>query len=253
MDEKKNQEARQPSFWAVLPAPIRYDPELPAAAKLLYAEISALTEAKGYCFAGNDYFTGLFGMAERTLQRHLKALEARGYIRITDGDGGKARRKMFAGINPLAVNPDKNDGVSEEPRQKCRGNPDKNDGVIDNNIINITPPKAPQGGRRVKKAAKKAPDYEPEMFDRFWAAYPRGEDKQGAISAWDALQPDRELMFEMSAALSLQKASEEWKRGVGVPYAVRWLKNRRWEDVKKRTAEEPTTAAAENEEGLPWI
>lgn len=251
MDENKNQEVRQPSFWAVLPAPIRYDPELPAAAKLLYAEISALTEAKGYCFAGNDYFTGLFGMAERTLQRHLKALEKRGFIRIVDGSGGKARRKIFAGINPLAMNPDKNDGVTPT---KMSGPPDN---FVAHNRKNNNQeeqtPKAPKGAKRVKPEPKKAPDYEPEIFARFWAAYPRGEDKQGAICAWDALHPDRELMLKMSAALSTQKASEEWKRGVGIPYAVRWLKNRRWEDVEKQKPGTLPQAAAGDEEGLPWI
>lgn len=252
MDEIKCQETK-PSFWAVLPASVRYDPQLPAGAKLLYAEISALTEAKGYCYAGNDYFVKLFGMAERTLQRQLNALQAGGYIKIIDGTGGKARRKIFAGINPLAENPDKNVGVDAEPRQKCRGNPDENVGDIENNKNNKNPPTAPHGGGRVRSTPKKAPDYEPEIFARFWAAYPRGEDKQGAICAWDALHPDRELMLKMSAALSTQKASEEWKRGVGIPYAVRWLKNRRWEDVEKQTPGTPPQAAAGDEEGLPWI
>lgn len=89
------------------------------------------------------------------------------------------------------------------------------------------PPKAPQGGRR---KPKKAPDHEPEMFDWFWKAYPRGEDKQGAIAEWDKLKPDRDLMRQMFAALAFQKKSDAWKKGIGIPYAVRWLRNRRWED-----------------------
>ena len=256
MDENKNQEVRQPVFWATLPAPIRYDPELPAAAKLLYVEISSLTGLTGYCFARNEYFTELFGVSERTLQRQMNALQGRGYIRIEDGVGGKALRKIkVAFTDPFNAYPDRNDGVENPTPRKMTGPPDKNDGVHNNKINNNKPPKAPQGGRRVKKAPKKEPDYEPEMFARFWAAYPRGEDKQGAISAWDALQPDRELMFEMSAALSLQKASEEWKRGVGIPYAVRWLKNRRWEEVldPDHTPQAATVHAPGNEEGLPWI
>lgn len=89
------------------------------------------------------------------------------------------------------------------------------------------PPKAPQGGRR---AAKKAPDHEPEMFDRFWKAYPRKEDKQGAIAEWDKLKPDMELIREILTALECQKATEDWQRRIGIPYAVRWLRRRRWED-----------------------
>lgn len=110
--------------------------------------------------------------------------------------------------------------------------------------INITkyertnPPKAPRRGQ----GAKKQPDWEPEMFARFWGAYPRGEDKQGAIREWDALRPDRNLMFVMSAALSRQKASEEWQRGIGIPYAVRWLKHRRWEDEAAKPAIAPVSS-----------
>ena len=104
-------EMPRPSYWAVLPAKVRYDEQLPPSAKLIYAEISALTEKTGYCFASNEYLMALFHVSERTLQRHLKALEAGGYIQITDGEGGAGRRKIFAGVNPLA-NPVKNDGVT---------------------------------------------------------------------------------------------------------------------------------------------
>lgn len=72
------------------------------------------------------------------------------------------------------------------------------------------------------------------MFDRFWRLYPRGEDKQGAMEEWDRLRPDRETMFAMSRALERQKASDEWQRGIGIPYAVRWLRRRRWEDEDKQ-------------------
>lgn len=68
------------------------------------------------------------------------------------------------------------------------------------------------------------------MFERFWKCYPRGEDKQGAIAEWDRLKPDRETMLAMSRALKIQMQSEDWLRGVGIPYAVRWLRHRRWED-----------------------
>ena len=101
----------KPSYWAVLPAAVRYDPKIPASAKLLYAEISSLTGSRGFCYASNAYFAGLYGITERTLQRHLKALESGGYIRIQDGAGGSETRKIYAGVNPLAENPVKNEGV----------------------------------------------------------------------------------------------------------------------------------------------
>lgn len=106
------------------------------------------------------------------------------------------------------------------------------------------PPIVPHEGdgeppKRKRRATKSAPDYRPDTFARFWAAYPRGEDKQGAIAAWDELKPDDATLQAMSRALVRQKASEEWQRGIGIPYAVRWLRRRRWEDEIKTAAPPP--------------
>lgn len=103
-----------------------------------------------------------------------------------------------------------------------------------------TPPK-----RKRRRSTKSVPDYEPELFERFWAAYPRGEDRQGAVAEWDSLRPDRETMMAMSRALVRQKASEEWQRGIGIPYAVRWLRRRRWEDEIKAQAPPPERAGGD--------
>lgn len=103
-----------------------------------------------------------------------------------------------------------------------------------------TPPK-----RKRRRSTKSVPDYEPELFERFWAAYPRGEDRQGAVAEWDSLRPDRETMLAMSRALVRQKASEEWQRGIGIPYAVRWLRRRRWEDEIKAPAPPPERAVGD--------
>lgn len=102
-----------------------------------------------------------------------------------------------------------------------------------------TPPK------RKRRATKSAPDYRPDTFARFWAAYPRGEDKQGAIAAWDELKPDDATLQAMSRALVRQRASEEWQRGIGIPYAVRWLRRRRWEDEIKAPAPAPESAGGD--------
>ena len=78
------------------------------------------------------------------------------------------------------------------------------------------------------------PDWKPERFEGFWQFYPdKGrKDKQGAMDEWDKLKPSDELIKEIGMALRLLKASEEWQRGIGIPYAVRFLRRRRWEDAK---------------------
>lgn len=109
------------------------------------------------------------------------------------------------------------------------------------------PPKPPKRGRR----RSDLPDWMPEMFERFWKAYPRGEDKQGARAEWNKLQPDLELMKKMSAALDRAKKSDEWQRGVGIPYACRWLSKRRWEDDLKAPITIPDPGP-EREVGDRW-
>lgn len=262
-DDKLSIETAKPSYWAVLPAAVRYDPKIPASAKLLYAEISSLTDGRGFCWASNAYFERLYDLSERTIIRLIRALEAAGYIRIEDADGGAATRKIYAGVNPIAETPDKN--VST-PRQKCQGGGDKN--VTQNKKENKkknSPPKAPQGaGEAPKKKkrqvkAKAACEYEPELFERFWKLYPRGEAKAEARYEWDELRPDLELMRTMSAVLKRQKVSDEWRRdgGRAVPYACRWLKNRRWEDEPEKieTTGGPSRTPApttDREENAPY-
>ena len=225
----------RPGYWAVLPAMIRYDEKLPPNAKLLYAEISSLTDMRGYCYATNAYFEKLYNLSERTISRLLGALEKAGYVCIEDSAGGRDQRKLYVGINPLSAPPDKK--VST-PRQNCLYPltemsipPDKNVGGNKNkkdNKKDTIPPKAPHGGRR----AKSVPEWEPQMFERFWKAYPKEgrTDRVAAVREWDRLKPDMPLMHRMSRALDLYKASDLWKRGISIPYACRWLSHRRWED-----------------------
>ena len=223
---RTGQTTERPAYWAVLPASVRYDEKLPASAKLLFAEISSLAEATGFCFASNEYFAGLYAMSERTVQRHIKALESGGHIVIVDGDGGSGRRKIYAGANPLRGNPDKNDGVPEGTPTKMSPNPDKNvASTLYNKNNNYTPQSPPGGGDG-------SGIWDKEAFDRFWAMYPKKRDKAKAIKEWNRLKADRKLMRRMSAALGAQMASEEWQRdnGRAIPYPCRWLSHRRWED-----------------------
>lgn len=97
-----------------------------------------------------------------------------------------------------------------------------------------SPHKPPRGRRE-----KSEPNYEPEMFERFWKAYPRGEDRQGAVREWDKLKPDRQLMHKMSTALARQKATlslPDDHDHYAFQYAVRWLRYRRWEDDLEKSA-----------------
>lgn len=194
---------------------------------------SAVTEleAAGYITRGDQQRGegGTFQGADYVVREH--PIDAGGTLTACEN------RTRTACENPISVFP-----ISENRTQL----------ILDNtNTKEPTPPKAPQGGmpaRRKRREAKKAPDWEPEMFARFWAAYPRGDDKQSAIREWDNLKPDHALMMCMSAALDRAKRSDEWRRGIGIPYACRWLSKRRWEDEARSLPEPNPGAWAEDPE-----
>ena len=68
------------SYYAVIPATVRYDESLPPNAKLLYGEITALCNAEGYCWASNKYFADLYGVSVVSISKWINILIKRGYI-----------------------------------------------------------------------------------------------------------------------------------------------------------------------------
>jgi hypothetical protein len=70
------------SYYAIIPASVRYDKRLCPNAKLLYGEITALCNEKGYCWATNAYFSGLYEVSNRSIVNWINELEQAGHISI---------------------------------------------------------------------------------------------------------------------------------------------------------------------------
>ena len=72
----------KPNYYAIIPAEVRYADITPNA-KLLYAEITALLQMNGVCFASNKYFSDLYNKNKVTISRWISELSKKGFIKIT--------------------------------------------------------------------------------------------------------------------------------------------------------------------------
>lgn len=73
---------QQANYYAVIPAPVRYNKKLKYPERLLYGEITALSNRYGYCFASNKYFASLYDVVPETVSRWISHLKECGYINV---------------------------------------------------------------------------------------------------------------------------------------------------------------------------
>ena len=72
----------KPNYYAILTSEVRYNENLTPNAKLLYAEITALINMNGECFASNKYFADLYGKSKTTISKWVSELVKEGYVEV---------------------------------------------------------------------------------------------------------------------------------------------------------------------------
>ena len=82
MDYETNVDER-PSYYAIIPASVRYDEELKANEKLLYGEITSLCNRDGHCWASNSYFANLYNVTPKAVSSWVRHLSELGYVRVS--------------------------------------------------------------------------------------------------------------------------------------------------------------------------
>ena len=207
-------------YYAIIPASVRYDKRLPANAKLLYGELTALSNEKGYCWAGNDYFAGLYEVSKTSVSKWVSALRDTGYIEIQleYAEGTKQILHRYIRIvkdpieeklnNPLRK-------VNDPIEEKFKDNNTLN--TTSNNTMNkgrFTPPTLTEV---VDQCNRTGANIDPQGFLDFYESkgWMIGKNKmkcwKSAIRTWS--RKEREKQKERQARPVKQKAKPSGLRG----------------------------------------
>lgn len=124
----------KPSYYSILTADVRYDEKLNASEKLLFSEITALSNRHGYCTAGNGYFSKLYNVSDRSVTRWIKHLKELGYLKYVPIYKKDSKEVDERRLYPLTNSKDPLDKNVYGGRQKCPRPLDKN---VEDNITSI--------------------------------------------------------------------------------------------------------------------
>lgn len=142
-----------PNYYGILPANIRYDKRLKPMEKIMYCEITALTNKNGYCYASNSYFAELYEVHKNTVGVWINHLVECGYLRAEliykVGSKEVQERRLYISIPTVDTSNGKDSTPANEnidtPQSKDCDPVNKNidtpinENVEDNNTsINIT-------------------------------------------------------------------------------------------------------------------
>lgn len=71
-----------PSYYSIITADVRYSKLINANEKLLYAEITSLTNQSGVCWASNNYFSNLYNVTPQAISKWIKHLKENEFINV---------------------------------------------------------------------------------------------------------------------------------------------------------------------------
>lgn len=168
------------NWFAVLTAQVLYDTKITDTQKILYAIVSNLTNATGYCYATNSYLADIMNCSQESIRRHLSALEGAGYInrRMTKNKGREQRLLYLNAIPPteLCTTPHR---VKGDPPTDLWGI------ITDNN-------------NKVEKPPLVSTNVDTNTpFENIWNTYGKKVGKQPALRSWKRLtKKEREQVEE---------------------------------------------------------
>lgn len=117
------------SYFAIIPASVRYDKNIIPNAKLLYGEITALCNEKGYCWATNQYFSELYQVSKQTISKWINQLKENNYINVEMEykKGSKEILNRYIRLFEYPINEKRNTPINEKAKDNI---------TLSNNTIN---------------------------------------------------------------------------------------------------------------------
>ena len=107
-----------PSYYSVTPATVRYDHRLKPNEKLLFGEITALSNVKGYCYSTNKYFSKLYEVTVQTVSEWINHLKELGYLKVEMIKDGKAiKERHLYPVVDAPIQENLNRGIREKPKE----------------------------------------------------------------------------------------------------------------------------------------
>jgi len=114
------EDIRTPSYYTVIPAPVRYDPELTFFEIVLFSELVAMSTAFGFAFVSNTYLARIYHKDDKMISKAISKLAVRKHIHVEIENG--YQRKIFIITPPLVKNDNppivKNDNGSRAQVEK---------------------------------------------------------------------------------------------------------------------------------------
>lgn len=203
-----------PAYYSILTADVRYSKELSDFEKLLFSEISALTQKDGYCTASNAWLASLYGKTKETISRCISKLKKLGFIEVVEVRNDKKEvilRKVYL-LTKTSTGIDEN---AETLLTKTSIPIDKN--VKENNTrINNTS----RNNTSIKRDASKTHETNLQILQDM------GVEKQLAQDWLQTRKEKRAGSLTPTVVAGLQR--EAAKAGLTVPQAVQVAAERGW-------------------------
>lgn len=204
----------QPNYYAIIPADVRYADITPNA-KLLYGEITALSNKSGYCNASNEYFSSLYRVSARTITSWIKELIDNNFVERHikyKQDSKEVESRILKLCCHISPGGEKNflPPIEENFR-------DNNTSIFNNTSLN-NPREIPG-----------------DSFEDWYRVYPRKISKANAKKSYSSAlkKVGADILLgavKVFAQDILKKGTEERF----IPHPSTWLNQERWEDYKPK-------------------